>query len=123
VGQGFAQLGAHDLQINVSGSIDFRSERQVGDYAKADPPSAPVQPILLSIVMACRRIACTVAPISNYAVPCLVSCAAQASTLSTKPESSTFALEDVQLFVGISVVEFVMIWFRAKKCAGAVLVE
>jgi hypothetical protein len=68
VGQGFARMGAQDPRLNASGSIDFRLQRQLAGYAKADPSPTRVKPIPLSIVMCYLRIARAVATISNCAI-------------------------------------------------------
>jgi hypothetical protein len=106
VGQGFARLGAKDPRLNTSGSIDFRLQRQLAGYAKADPSPARVKPIPLSIVMCCLRIARAAATISNCAVADMIClaffflCRPGEYTVSPKPESCPFLLENVQLFVG-----------------------
>jgi hypothetical protein len=106
VGQGFARLGAQDPRLNSSGSIDFRLQHQLAGYAKADPPPARVKPIPLSIVMCCLNLARAEATVSNCAVADMIClaffflCRPGEYTVSPKPESSPFLLEDLQLFVG-----------------------
>jgi hypothetical protein len=68
VGQGFARLGTPDPRLNPSGSRDFRLQRQLAGYAKADPPQTRVKPIPLSIVMCCLALARATASVHNCAV-------------------------------------------------------
>ena len=106
VGQGFARMGAQDPRLNSSGSIDFRLQRQLKGYAKGDPFAARVKPIPLCIVLCCLRIARAAPTISNCAVADMIClaffflCRPGEYTVSAKPESCPFLLENVQLFVG-----------------------
>lgn len=106
MGQGFARMGAQDPRLTASGSIDFRLQRQLAGYAKADPPPARVKPIPISIVMCCLSLARAAPTISNCAVADMIClaffflCRPGEYTVSSKPESCPFLLENVQLFVG-----------------------
>lgn len=43
-------MGAPDPRINTFGKLDFRLQRQLASYAKADPPPSRVKPIPLPIL-------------------------------------------------------------------------
>ena len=59
VGQTFARLGAHDIRLNPMGSIDFRIQRQLRGYKKADPPSHRVKPIPVQVLLHVLHVALT----------------------------------------------------------------
>jgi hypothetical protein len=108
VGQGFTRLGAPDPRLTSNGKLDFRLQRQLAGYAKADPPPKRVKPIPLSIVMSCLGLARAAVTVSNCAVADMICLAfffllrpgeyTGATTRAT--ESAPFLLEDVQLFIG-----------------------
>ncbi len=53
VGQTFASMGSQDIRKNQVGGIDFRIQRQLKSYAKADPPPDRVKPIPIPIIFHC----------------------------------------------------------------------
>jgi hypothetical protein len=101
VGQGLARLGAQDPRLNTTGSINFRLQRQLAGYAKADPSPTRVKPIPLSIVLCYLRIARAAFTISNCAIADMIClaffflCRPGESTVSPKPESCPFLIEHV----------------------------
>ena len=50
VGQTLAGMGRPDPRLNHAGKIDFRLQRQLAAYARADPPPSRVKPIPLPIL-------------------------------------------------------------------------
>jgi hypothetical protein len=99
-------MGTPDPRLNSSGSLDFRLQRQLAGYAKADPPPTRVKPIPLSIVMCCLALARATASVHNCAVADMIClaffflCRPGEYTVSSKPDSCPFLLENVQLFIG-----------------------
>jgi hypothetical protein len=50
IGQTFAALGTPDPRLDQQGNIDFRIQRQLRGYSRADPPPNRVKPIPVQIL-------------------------------------------------------------------------
>ena len=105
VGQTIASLGASDPRLTQSNQIDFRLQRMLAAYGKADPPPQRVKPLPL----AAHRHIVSIAAASNNT---RMLASAQMITLafffllrpgeytSTTSDTTSFTLDDVQLFIG-----------------------
>lgn len=105
VGQGFARLGAPDPRLNSTGGIDFRLQRQLRGYSRADPPPRRVKPIPISVIHHLLTVAALSDAPDSMAVADMA-CTAffyllRPGEYTASPSDTTpFTLADVQLFIG-----------------------
>ena len=105
VGQGFARMGSKDPRLNASGGVDFRIQRQLRGYTRADPPPNRVKPIPISILHHLLSVASLSPTSASMAVADMV-CSAFFFLLrpgeytGSNSDTTPFTLGDVQLFIG-----------------------
>jgi hypothetical protein len=105
VGQGFARLGTSDPRLTSSGSIDFRLQRQLRGYTRADPPPDRVKPIPISVIIHAANAAAIVGTADHIAVANMLTIAffflmRPGEYTNTPSDTTPFTLADVQLFIG-----------------------
>ena len=105
VGQGFARLGTSDPRLTSSGSIDFRLQRQLRGYTRADPPPDRVKPIPISVIIHAANAAAIVGTADHIAVANMLTIAffflmRPGEYTSTPSDTTPFTLADIQLFIG-----------------------
>jgi len=108
VGQTFASLGAQDIRKDSLGTIDFRIQRQLRSYAKADPPPDRVKPVPIQLLHHALSIAAHNA--NSPAIQATVDMAVIAFFFLLRPgeytgtakeeQTTPFTFADVQLFLG-----------------------
>ena len=106
IGQAFASVGTHDVRKNQVGGIDFRLQRQLRSYRRADPPPDRVKPIPIQVIMHVLAIAfCATGTAGTQCIADMV-CLAFFFLLhpgeyaGTTGDNCPFLLQDVQLFIG-----------------------
>jgi hypothetical protein len=106
VGQTFAALGAPDPRLDRHGNIDFRIQRQLRGYSRADPPPNRVKPIPIQIL---RHIAALAsipsATPGTQAIADMISLAfffllRPGEYTGTASDTTPFTLYDVQCWIG-----------------------
>ena len=105
VGQTFAGLGAQDPRLNASGKPDFRLQRQLRLYAKADPPPNRVKPVPVPVIQQLLSIAVLAEAPEVLAVVHMIVIAfffllRPGEYTATTTESKPFRLQDVGLSIG-----------------------
>jgi hypothetical protein len=106
IGQTHASMGAPDPRINAFGKIDFRLQRQLACYAKADPPPSRVKPIPLPILQQATNMCHLNGDAASLAIAdmlilgffFLLRPGEYASTANV--DSTPFRVCDVRLFIG-----------------------
>ena len=106
VGQTFARVGAKDVRKDALGGIDFRLQRQLRAYAKADPAPARVKPIPIQLLFYALS-AAHAAPhadamlaIADMAVIAFYFLLRPGEYTGASADNTPFTLADVQLFLG-----------------------
>lgn len=105
VGQGFTRMGAPDPRLTPSGTIDFRLQRQLRSYTRADPPPSRVKPIPISVIHHVLN-ASTVTTSPDHTAVADMICIAffflmrPGEYTSGPSDTVPFTLADIQLFIG-----------------------
>jgi hypothetical protein len=134
IGQTFAALGTPDPRLDQQGNIDFRIQRQLRGYSRADPPPNRVKPIPVQILRHVAALAAQPsATLSTQAIADMIVLAffflLQPGEYTGNPSYTTpFTLQDVQLWIGqqrflattipiqdLSRVTFVALTFTTQK--------
>jgi hypothetical protein len=134
IGQTFAALGAPDPRLDQHGSIDFRIQRQLRGYSRADPPPNRVKPIPVQILRHVAALASAPsATFGNQAIADMIILAfffllRPGEYTGTPSDTTPFTLQDVQLWIGqqrflattipiadLSRVTFVSLTFTTQK--------
>ena len=105
VAQTFAALGAKDPRKDAHGAIDFRIQRQLRSYAKADPPPHRVKPLPPRVFEAVLVTAIADANVANLAIADMIAIAfffllRPGEYTATASDTTPFRLCDVQLSIG-----------------------
>jgi hypothetical protein len=108
IGQTFAALGTPGPRLDQQGNIDFRIQRQLRGYSRADPPPNRVKPIPVQILRHVAALAAQPsATLSNQAIADHMIVLAFFFLLrpgeytGKNPSDTTpFTLQDVQLWIG-----------------------
>jgi hypothetical protein len=105
VGQTFARVGAQDIRKDAVGGIDFRIQRQLRSYAKADPPPSRVKPIPIQVIHHVLAVAfCAAGTCGSKAISDMIVIAffflLRPGEYTGTDTNNTFRLADVQLFIG-----------------------
>jgi hypothetical protein len=138
IGQTFAALGAPDPRLDQHGHIDFRIQRQLRAYSRANPPPNRVKPIPDQIL---RHVAALAADPSATpdikAIADMISLAfffllRPGEYTGTASDTTPFTLQDVQCWIGqqrylatdipladLSCITFVALTFTTQKMAFA----
>jgi hypothetical protein len=105
VGQTFARVGAKDIRKDEVGGIDFRIQRQLRSYAKADPPPSRVKPIPIQVIHHVLAVAfCAAGTVGTKAIADMIVIAffflLRPGEYTGTDSNNSFRLADVQLFIG-----------------------
>jgi hypothetical protein len=106
VGQTFAHMGTTDIRKDCHGRIDFRLQRQLRAYAKADPPPNRVKPIPIQVLHHVLAAAYSTAgttgtqAIADMIVIAFFYLLRPGEYTGTPSDNTPFRLADVQLFIG-----------------------
>ena len=106
VGQAFASVGAKDIRKDTVGSIDFRIQRQLRSYTRADPPPDRVKPIPIPLIM--HVLAAAYSAAGTHGTKAIADMIVIAFFFLLRPGEYTggsadgcpFRLRDIQLFIG-----------------------
>lgn len=106
IGQTYLAMGASDPRLNTSGNIDFRLQRMLSCYSKADPPPNRVKPVPVQVIRRIFSVAATLHHDPQH--QCLADMIGLAFFFLLRPgeyahspsDSSPFQFRDVQLFRG-----------------------
>jgi hypothetical protein len=106
VGQTFAALGAPDPRLDRHGNIDFRLQRQLRGYSRADPPPNRVKPIPTQILH--HIAALTSIPSATPGTQAIADMISLAFFFLLRPgeytgtasDTTPFTLHDVQCWIG-----------------------
>lgn len=107
IGQTFASLGSKDIRKDSLGGIDFRLQRQLRSYRRADPPPDRVKPIPIQVLM--HALAAAYGAAGTSGTQCISDMACIAFFFLLRPgeytgttgDNAPFRLRDVQLFIGL----------------------
>lgn len=105
VAQTFLAMGQIDPRLNTSGNVDFRLQRMLASYGKADPPPNRVKPVPVSVL---RRIFAVASTMTDPHYTCVADMIGLAFFFLLRPgeyahspsDSSPFQFRDVQMFRG-----------------------
>jgi hypothetical protein len=105
VGQAFAALGTSDSRLNTYDKPDFRLQRQLKAYSKADPPPHRVKPIPVSVIRNVLFVALASAAVAAMAIADMIALAfffllRPGEYTGTKSDTTPFRIQDVQLWIG-----------------------
>ena len=106
VGQAFARMGSKDIRKDALGGIDFRLQRQLKSYGRADPAPDRVKPVPIQVLF--HALALAAASPELVALQAFTDMAVIAFFFLLRPGEYTgvastttpFTLRDLQLFIG-----------------------
>ena len=99
-------MGAKDPRKDAHGKIDFRLQRQLRGYSRADPPPTRVKPVPITLVLYILRLAFVLNPSDGLQAVADMICIAFYFLLrpgeytGTKTDDQPFLIEDVTLHLG-----------------------
>jgi hypothetical protein len=106
MGQTFSALGTQDPRQDAHGQIDFRLQRQLRGYSRADPPPNRVKPIPIQILQHVMALAALASAAHGTKAIADMICLAFFFLLrpgeytGTPSETTPFTLQDVQCWIG-----------------------
>ena len=98
-------MGAPDPRLDTHGNIDFRIQRQLRGYSRADPPPDRVKPVPVQILRHVMAVAFASTIIGNQATADMICLAfffllRPGEYTGTPSDTTPFTLDDVEFSIG-----------------------
>jgi hypothetical protein len=122
IGQTFTLLGSSDPRLDHAGNIDFRLQRQLRGYGRADPPPNRVKPVPIQILFHVMAVAFATPSTGNQATADMIALAfffllRPGEYTGSPSDTAPFTLQDAQLHVGSQRYSATTIPFASIACA------